>query len=62
MEEYNLRMFIMVTHSVCGALPLGMIVTSDEKNPTLVDALELDKLQHPTLAFMELQHLALKYL
>ena len=33
----------MVTHSVCGALPLGIIVTSDEKKPTLVDALELYK-------------------
>ena len=41
MEEYNLRVFIMVTHIVCGALPLGIIVTSDEKKPTLVDALEL---------------------
>jgi hypothetical protein len=41
MEEYNLRVFIMVTHSVCGALPLGIVVTSDEKKPTLVDALEL---------------------
>ena len=41
MEEYNLRVFIMVTHSGCGALPLGIIVTSNEKKPTLVDALEL---------------------
>ena len=31
----------MVNHSVCAALPLGIIVTSDEKKPTLVDALEL---------------------
>ena len=31
MEEFNLRVFIIVTHSVCGALPLGIIITSDEQ-------------------------------
>ena len=43
MEEYNLRVFVMVTHSVCGALPLGIFVTSDEKEQTLKDALQLLK-------------------
>jgi hypothetical protein len=43
MEEYNLRVFVMVTYSVCGALPLGIFITSDEKEQTLTDALELMK-------------------
>ena len=30
MEEYNLRVFVMVTHSPAGALPLRVIITSDE--------------------------------
>ena len=34
-EEFNLRVFIIVIHSVCGALPLGIIITSDEQLDTL---------------------------
>ena len=51
MEEYNLHVFIMVTHSVCGALPLVIIVTSDEKEQTLVDALQLYKSSMPDFGF-----------
>ena len=43
MEEYNLRIFLVVTHSVGGALPLGIIVTSDEQLDTLKQAFELFK-------------------
>ena len=43
MEEFNLRVFIVVTHSVCGALPLGIIFTSDEQGKTLQTAFELYK-------------------
>jgi hypothetical protein len=39
-EEYNIRVFAMVTHSVCGALPLGIVLTS-EKEQTLVHPLQL---------------------
>ena len=35
MEEFNLRVFVIVTHSVCDAFPLGIIVTSDEQGETL---------------------------
>jgi hypothetical protein len=38
MEEFNLRVFLMMTHSVCGALPLAIIITSDETTQTLVTA------------------------
>ena len=41
MEEFNLRLFLMVTHSPYGALPLGIIITSDETTETLTRALEL---------------------
>ena len=51
MEEYNLRVFVVVTHSVCGALPLGIFATSDEKEQTLRDALELFKSSLPDFAF-----------
>jgi hypothetical protein len=51
MEEYNLRVFVVVTHSVCGALPLGIFITSDEKEQTLKDALDLFKSSLPDGAF-----------
>ena len=51
MEESNLRVFLMVTHSVTGALPLGIIITSDEKTQTLIDALSLFKSSLPDYAF-----------
>jgi hypothetical protein len=51
MEEYNLRVFVVVTHSVCGALPLGIFITSDEKERTLKDALDLFKSSLPDGAF-----------
>ena len=41
MEEFNLRVFMIVTQSVCGALPLGIIVTSDEQKETLKLAFEM---------------------
>ena len=41
----------MVTHSVCGALPLAIFVTSDEKEQTLKDALEMLKTCLPDHAF-----------
>jgi len=51
MEEYNLRVFIMVTHSICGALPLGIIVTSDETTDTLTDAFQLFKSSSSAFSF-----------
>lgn len=42
---------MMVTHSVCGALPLGIIITSDETTETLVDALSQFKSALPDDAF-----------
>ncbi|XP_065679780.1 uncharacterized protein LOC124806224 [Hydra vulgaris] len=51
MEEYNLRVFLMVTHSFSGALPLGIIVTSDETTDTLTKALEMFVSLLPDYAF-----------
>ena len=51
MEEYNLRIFVMVTHSVCGALPLGIFITSNEKEQNLTSALEMFKSTLPDFAF-----------
>ena len=34
-EAHNLKIFLMCTHSVAGALPLGLPITSDEKESTL---------------------------
>ena len=51
MEEYNLRVFVMVTHSAVGALPLGVIITSDETTSTLIQDLDLFKLCLPERAF-----------
>ena len=35
-EELNLRVFLVVTHSVAGALPLCILIVSDERTSTLV--------------------------
>ena len=51
MEEFNLLVFLMVTHSVCGALPLGIVITSDETTETLANALAQLKSALPEDAF-----------
>ena len=38
MDEHNLKVFVMCTLSVAGALPLALLITSDEKTETLVSA------------------------
>ena len=41
LEEHNLRFFLVCTHSVAGALPLGIMLTSDEKEATMHKALDM---------------------
>ena len=41
----------MVTHSVLGAFSLGIIITSDEKRETLIEAMELVKSALPENTF-----------
>ena len=36
MEGLNLRVFLVCTHSVAGALPLGILILNDERTSTLV--------------------------
>lgn len=43
MEEYNLRVFNVVTYIPVRALPLGMFITSDETTDTLTRALTMFK-------------------
>ena len=43
MDEHNLRIFLLCTHSVAGALPLSVIITSDEQLETLIMAFSLLK-------------------
>ena len=35
MEALNLSVFLVCTHSAAGALPLGIMITSDQKRDTL---------------------------
>ena len=49
--EHNLRFFLVCTQSVAGALPLGIILTSDEKESTLVEGFEMLKSLLPNNAF-----------
>ena len=35
MDEHNLKIFIICTHSVAGALPMAIIITSDEQYDTI---------------------------
>ena len=43
MEELSLRVFPVCTHSVAGALPLGIIIVSDERTTNLVEGFTLLK-------------------
>ena len=36
LEEFNLRVFLLVTQSPVGALPLGVLITSNEQTDTLI--------------------------
>ena len=35
MDDYNLKVFVMWTISIAGALTLSILITSDEKSETL---------------------------
>lgn len=53
MEKHNLRVFIIYTHSLTGAVSLQLIVTSDEKIDTLVRTFKLCKKSLPTKVFFK---------
>ena len=50
-EEHNLKIFLFCTHSVAGALPLGFLITSDEKEETLKQGFSFFKDCLPNDAF-----------
>ncbi|XP_078663943.1 uncharacterized protein LOC144907042 [Branchiostoma floridae x Branchiostoma belcheri] len=50
-EEHNLKVFMLCTHHVAGALPLGMLITSDEKESTLCQGFQTLKSILPSHAF-----------
>ena len=50
-EEHNLKVFVMCTHSVSGALPLGIFITSDEQESTLKQGFEMLRSCLPQHAF-----------
>jgi hypothetical protein len=50
-EEHNLKVFLLCTHSVVGALPCALLITSDEKESMLKDWFELVKKCLPEDAF-----------
>ena len=51
MEEHDLKVFVLVTHSVVGALPLGIVITSDETTDTLSKAFRMYQGISPATAF-----------
>ena len=50
-EEHNLKVFMLCTHHVAGALPLGILITSDEKQSTLCQGFQTLKSILPPQAF-----------
>ena len=50
-EEHNLKVFVMCTHSVTGALPLGILITTDERESTLKQGFEILRSCLPDYAF-----------
>ena len=50
-EEHNLKVFVLCTHSVAGAFPCGILITSDEKESALKSGFEMLKSCLPQDAF-----------
>ena len=50
-EEHNLKVFKLCTHSVAGALPCGILITSDERERTLKKGFEMLKSCMPDYVF-----------
>ena len=50
-EEHNLKIFQFCTHSIAGALPCGVLITSDEKASTLEYGFQMLKNCFPEDAF-----------
>ena len=50
-EEHNLKVFFLCTNSVAGALPCGILITSDEKESALKSGFEMLKSCLPQDAF-----------
>ena len=42
-DEHNLKVFLLCTHNVSGALPCGLVITSDEKESTMKQAFKMLK-------------------
>lgn len=40
-EEHNLKVFVICIHNVAWALPLGIVITSDERENTLKQGFEM---------------------
>ncbi len=51
MDRFNTSIFIMSTHSSSSGIPLGVILTSDEREETIYNGLELLKSVMPENAF-----------
>ena len=51
MDRFNTSVFILSTHSVSSGIPLGVILTSDEKEETILTGLQLLKKIVPKNAF-----------
>lgn len=51
MDRFNTSVFILSTHSVSSGIPLGVILTSDEREQTVLTGLELLKSVIPNNAF-----------
>ena len=50
-DRHGSRVFLLLTHSSSGGLPLGVIITSNEQEQTITEGLELLKTILPTGAF-----------
>ena len=51
MDEHNMHIFILCAHSVAGALPIGVVITSDEQMETLMVVFSLLKSIFPNDSF-----------
>ena len=52
MDRFNTSVFVLSTHSVASGIPLGVLLTSDEREETILNGLELLKSILPNDAFI----------
>ena len=61
-DRSQARVFLFMTHSVCGGLPLGVVITNGESEATLVKAFQLLRSMLPEGMYCSVESCILTYM